>query len=299
MLLLNVTNIFIFFLKEKLPNLRCFSLYSLSELRFYDKIITPLLHRMSNLEQLSLYLSVNRNNRFIDGDDLQKDIINYMGRLNQFRFNIRSTILLKDQIDLLSNEDIEHSFKDFSNNQIISCVNYFLEAKKGQCHIYSYPFTMTSYENIANYFPGGVFTCVCEVSLFDEHPFEHEFFIRITRSFPFMKKLTISNQKPQKNKHYRKLKNNNQDLSIIKYPHLKCLVFDDVHDDYVEQFLLDTKTYLPYSVNLFIDYKPLKRVTHKFTRKGTRINCAKLRYVCYGVYPWDLASRSGDHAQIH
>jgi hypothetical protein len=36
-----------------------------------------------------------------------------------------------------------------------------------------------------------------------------------------------------------------------------------------------------YSVNLFIDYKPLKRVTHKFTRKGTRINCAKLRYVCY------------------
>jgi hypothetical protein len=60
---------------------------------------------------------------------------------------------------------------------------------------------MTSYENIANYFPGGVFTCVCKVSLFDEHPFEHEFFIRITRSFPFMKNLTISNQKPQKNKH--------------------------------------------------------------------------------------------------
>ncbi len=131
-----------------------------------------------------MYLSVDRNNRFIDGDDLQKNIINYMGRLNQFRFNIRSTILLKDQIDLLSNEDIEHSFKDFSNNQIISCVNYFLEAKKGQCHIYSYPFTITSYENIANNFPGGLFTCVCEVSLFDEHPFEHELFIRITQSFP-------------------------------------------------------------------------------------------------------------------
>jgi len=236
---------------------------------------------MSNLEQLSLYLSVDRNNRFIDGDDLQKDIINYMGRLNQFRFNIRSTILLTDQIDLLSNEDIEHSFKDFSNKQIISCVNYFLEAKKGQCHIYSYPFTMTSYENIANNFPGGLFTCVCEVSLFDEHRFEHEFFIRIAQSFPFMKKLTIANQKPQKAKQYRKLKHNNEDLSIIKYPHLKYLDFHDSHDDYVEQFLLDTKTCLPYSVDLYINYKPLKRVTHKFTRKATKINCAKVRYICF------------------
>ncbi|CAF3465394.1 unnamed protein product [Rotaria sp. Silwood1] len=276
--------------KEKLPSLRCFSLYYLSNIRFYDTIIIPLLHRMSNLEQLSLYLSVNRNNGFVDGVDLQQNIINYLPRLNQFRFKIRSTILLNDQTDLLSNEDIQHTFKDFSNSQIISCANYFLESNKGQCHIYSCPFTIRSYENIANNFPGGLFTCVCNVSLFDERPFEHEFFLRIAQSFPFIKKLSINNRKAQKNKQNRKLKNNNQDLLIIEYPYLKWLGFDEAHDDYVEQFLLDTKTCLPSNVDLLIDYKPLKRVTHNFRRKTTQNNCAKVRYRC-----WEKISRFPKH----
>ncbi|CAF4588253.1 unnamed protein product, partial [Rotaria sp. Silwood2] len=57
------------------------------------------------------------------------------------------------------------------------------------------------------------------VSLHDERPFEHEFFLRIAQSFPFMKELTLINKKPQKNK----LNNENQDLLIIKYPHLTKL----------------------------------------------------------------------------
>ena len=49
------------------------------------------------------------------------------------------------------------------------------------------------------------------------------------------------NAKPQKNKLYRKSNNDNQDLSIIKYPHLTSLNLFDAHDDYVEQFLVDTE----------------------------------------------------------
>ncbi|CAF0818578.1 unnamed protein product [Rotaria sp. Silwood1] len=245
-----------------------------------DPLIIPLLHRMSNLEQLSLYLSHAHRNRFINGNDLKQKIINYLPRLNQFRFNIRSTMLLNDQTDLPSNEDIRHTFKDFLNNEIISCVNYFLEYNEGECHIYSYPYTMRSYENITNNFPGGLFTCVCEVSLYDEHPFEHEFFIRIQKSFPFMERLSIINRKAQKDKQCKKLKNTNQDLLIIEYSHLKCLILDEVHYDYVEQFLLDTKACLPYGVNLHIDYQPLKRVTYNFKRNATRINCSKVRYIC-------------------
>ncbi|CAF4758939.1 unnamed protein product, partial [Rotaria sp. Silwood2] len=195
-----------------------------------------------------------------------QNIIDYLPRLNQFQFNIRSTMLLKNQIDLPSNEDIQYTFKDFLNNKIISCVNYFLENNQGQCHIYSYPYTMRRYENIANNFPGGLFTCVYEVSLYDEHPFEHEFFIRIQKSFPFMKRLAIINKKAQKYKQRKKLKNINQDLFVIKYSHLKRLILDEAHDDYVEQFLLDTKTCLPYGVDLYVDYKPLKRVTYNFKR---------------------------------
>ncbi|CAF2774806.1 unnamed protein product [Rotaria sp. Silwood2] len=266
--------------KEKLPNLRRFSLYCLSRAYFYDAVIIPLLHRMPNLEQLSLYFSLGRHNRFIDGNDLKQNIIDCLPRLIEFRFNIRSTIFLKDQIDLPSNKDIEHSFKNFSDNQIISCVNYFLEMNEGECHIYSYPYTITCYHNIANNFAGGLFTCVREVSLFDEHPFEHEFFIRIAQSFPFMTSLAIINRKAQNDKQCEKLKNNNQDLLIIEYPHLKYLYMKEAHDDYVEQFLLDTKTRLPYDVNLYIDFKPLKRVTYNFTRNTTRINCGKVRYTC-------------------
>jgi hypothetical protein len=235
---------------------------------------------MSNLEQLSLYLSLGRCNRFVDGNNLKQNIIDYLPQLKQFQFNIRSPMLLKDQIHLPSNEDIENSFKNFSDNQIICCVNYFLEENEGECHIYTYPYTLTSYENITNNFTGGLFTCVSRVSLYDERPFEHEFFIRIAQSFPFMTSLTIINRHAQNDKQCRKLKKKNQDLFIIEYPHLKHLDLNETHDDYVEQLLLDTKTCLPYDVNLHIDYKSLKRVTYNFTRNITRINCAKVRYRC-------------------
>ncbi|CAF5154778.1 unnamed protein product [Rotaria sp. Silwood1] len=99
------------------------------------------------------------------------------------------------------------------NDQIISGVNYFQEAEKD-----------------------GLFTCVCEVSLFDEDSFEYECFIRIVQSFPFTKNLTIINREPKNHQQYRKLKNNNPDLLIIQYPHLTYLDLDETHDDNVEQF---------------------------------------------------------------
>jgi len=181
-----------------------------------------------------------------------------------------------NQIDLLSNEDIQQTFRDFKDNQIISCVNYFPEAEKARCHVYSYPFTMRYYYYIANNFPGGLFECVHEVSLYDEHPFEHEFFLQIAQSFPSMERLSLINWKQQQKKRCKKSKDDNQDLSIIKYRHLTELMLCEVHDDYVEQFLDDTKICLPNNVCLHVNYKSLRRVTHHFTRDSTRINCSKI-----------------------
>ncbi|CAF3390051.1 unnamed protein product [Rotaria sp. Silwood2] len=121
--------------KEKLPNLRCFSLSSAEKLDLYDEIIIPLLHRMSNLEILMLYFPVSKRRTFIDGNNL-KAIINHMSQLNKFLFNICSFIHFNNQkINLPSNEDIQYSFKDFNYDQIISCVNYFPEAKCDSNHI--------------------------------------------------------------------------------------------------------------------------------------------------------------------
>ncbi|CAF3538070.1 unnamed protein product [Rotaria sordida] len=266
--------------QEKLPNLRCFSLYSDMRVHYYDQFIPPLLHRMLNLEELDLHLKVDRYKGFIDGNDLKENIINNMPRLIQFTFNIRLTNRRPNQTNLPSNEDIKHTFKDFKDNQIISCADFFEENQFSYCHIYSYSYRMKYYDNITNNFPGGLFKYVDNVSLFDERPFEYEFFLQIAQSFPFMKKLTINNNKPQKNKLYKQSKKDNQDLPIIKYLHLTNLYFDQAHDDYIEQFLIDTETYLPYKFYLFVDYEALKRVTENFSRHATRINCAKVHYLC-------------------
>jgi hypothetical protein len=132
---------------------------------------------MSNLEQLRLYFTCSRKQSFIDGNDLKINIINYLPPLKTFKFNICSFIE--------------------NYNQIISCVDYFPDKNEGQCHIYPYPFTLASYERITNNFPGGLFPRVRKISLFDEHPFEHEFFLRLRHSFPLLKDLTVTNWKAQ------------------------------------------------------------------------------------------------------
>ncbi|CAF4684620.1 unnamed protein product, partial [Rotaria sp. Silwood2] len=54
-----------------------------------------------------------------------------------------------------------------------------------ECHIYSYPYKFNVYKNITNNFPGGLYKCVREMSLMDERPFEHEFFLRIAQSLRY------------------------------------------------------------------------------------------------------------------
>ncbi|CAF3334282.1 unnamed protein product [Rotaria sp. Silwood2] len=204
-----------------------------------------------------------------------------MPLLNTLTFNIHSSIYFNNQIDLISNEDIQKTFKNFKQNEIISCVDYFPKAKKCQCHIYSHPYKLKHYYNITNNFPGGIFEYVREISLFDERPFKHEFFLQISQSFPLLKKLTVINVKQQNNKHSRISKNGKENLSIIKYPHLTELDLTLVHKDYIRQFLLDTKTCLPNNVYLLIDYRLTKKITRNFTRNTTRTNCAKLGYVFF------------------
>ena len=156
-------------------------------------------------------------------------------------------------------------------NQTISYVNNFPEANQCHCHIYSYPYTLTHYKNITNHFSGGLFKCVRTVLLYDEYPFEHEFFLQIAQSFPFMEKLTVHNRKLQKN--------NNQQCSIIEYPHLTEIHLVETHENYVEQFLINSKTRLLNNVMIHIKYESLQNVTHNFTRAATRINCSKIKYI--------------------
>ncbi|CAF2130851.1 unnamed protein product, partial [Rotaria magnacalcarata] len=241
-----------------IPSLKHFSLYSERDTDKYNELIVPLVCRMTNLEELNLHLVVYCEKRFIDGYDLKRNVISRLLQLNKFVFNIRSRLPLNDQAYLSSNEDCQRSFNE------------------GQCHIYSSPYPAKYYEYITNNFPDGLFKYVREVSLYDERPFEHEFFIKIAKCFPFMEKLTVYNKKPQLNKFDERSTDDNRHLSVIQYPYLRLLDLFDARDDYAEQFLLEFKTCLPIKVDLHVHFSTLNRVTHNFTRNATRMNCAKI-----------------------
>ncbi|CAF1629902.1 unnamed protein product [Rotaria magnacalcarata] len=262
--------------KVKIPNLKRFCLSCVLPTSHYNDLILPLICRMSNLEQLGLYLMVNVSSTFIDGETLKKDILNRMPQLKQFAFDIYSYMIINNLMNLPSRADIQQTFKDFQNITVISCVDYFLERSQGQCHVYSYPSLMKYYENATNNFPGGLYPYVRVVSLYDKYPFEHAFFIRIQKSFPFMRTLSVNNFQPQNHKESCKSMNGCQNLSIAQYNYLNKLNIQHVHDDYIEEFLLNTKTYFQNDLSLNIDYESLERVTRNFTRDDTRINCTKI-----------------------
>jgi hypothetical protein len=70
--------------------------------------------------------------------------------------------------------------------------------------------------------------------------------------------------------------NSNCHLSIVEYSHLIELDIEQVHDDYVEEFLCHTKTCFRQNISLHIGGDALLRVTKRFTRKDTRMNCTKV-----------------------
>ena len=234
------------------------------------KTVLPLLSRMSNLERLGLYFIIDHNTTVIDENFLKKHFLSSLMKLNEFQFFITSYVSSRMQSNLLSTKDIQQTFIDFKTNSIISYIDYFPEMNKCKYHIYSYPSQMTYYNNITNNFPGGLYEYVREVSLFDEKPFEHEFFLRIQKSFPVMERLWVNNKKPQNRKEL------NENFALIQYSSLLEIHIGNVHDDYIEEFLFDTKTHLSKNVNLYIKYESLERVTHNFTRESTRINCTKV-----------------------
>jgi hypothetical protein len=62
-------------IQDSLPNLKCFSLTSYRGTRGYDILVVPLLRRMLNLEELTLYLHILGGSIFISGSDLDNEIL--------------------------------------------------------------------------------------------------------------------------------------------------------------------------------------------------------------------------------
>jgi hypothetical protein len=248
---------------------------------------------MSNLEELGLYI-FSENASIIDGYNLEENILNYVTKLKTFKFNISSVIPFNNQVNLPSNDEIQNTFQNFKTYKITSYINCFPKQNQFHCLIYSDPYPSTYYHNITNNFRGGLFNNVTEISLFDERPFEHEFFLQIAKSFPFITGLLMHNRESQKN--------DNQQCSIIEFPYLRNLDLIKTHENYLEQFLNNTKIHLLNNIQLYVDYNCLQRVTNNFTSDTTRINCGKVEYLILSNRPelsLDLMKDYFPHAEIY
>ncbi|CAF3233891.1 unnamed protein product [Rotaria sp. Silwood2] len=267
---------------KTLSNMKYFSLSSYRQTKEYDSHILPLIHQMKYLEKLILSLNVYQRSTFIDGIHLENEMLIYLPQLQIFEFNIVTyNEYMSNEIYMQSNNDLRRTFLNWRYGHV-DCYISSYPNNEARSHIFSLPCNKTDMYIISYGFLGGFHTNVRILFLIDRvYPFKHEFFHRIARAFPLITELTVLNNRDFNNTD----ENNNQMKSIIEFHHLTSLTIHFERAIYVEQFLVDTNTYLPNLINLAVSYDNLVTVTNNFTRHSTRHNCTKVRILEFTTSP--------------
>ncbi|CAF1414639.1 unnamed protein product [Rotaria sordida] len=269
---------------KTVSNLKCFSLFSFRRTIEYDSHIVPFIRRMSQLEKLTLSLIVYGRTSFIDGTHLVNDILSKMSHLHTFIFNIITQNVIMAEEFLPAPDDVQRELIQRGYN--VNCYTDYNVLNNGQCHIYSLPFIMERMHIHSSKFLGGLFLTVRHLHMRNfVHPFEHDFFARISQAFPLLNKLTIYNISGQKKKLTNLKDEHKQTWSIIEFSHLMTLHLSMSDMDYVEEFLFDFNTRLPCLNTLYIKYKHLVMITENFTKNAARINCSKLEHIIFDSKP--------------
>jgi hypothetical protein len=254
--------------------MKCFSFKSHKPVSFYNEEVVPLLRRMPNLEQLTLYLSIIEDDlRYIDGNRLSDEVLIHMPRLNKFIFSIDTWCRnMNNNINYPSNDDILRSFIGKSiYHQVDSYTRKAPMVKDGRCHIYSLPYQFHMFHSLNNSFSGGMFETVVWLEMADIRSFEHDFFKLISQCFPLLRKLTVRNHQQQQAKQHSS--------TSFTFPHLTTLSVKHADTDYAGQFLFNRKVCVPNLLHLHIQYESLAMITNNFTNDTIRLNCAQLRSV--------------------
>ena len=227
---------------------------------------------MRYLEDLTLYLCMKGGNKIIDATSVQNDILHYMPQLQSFTFYISTYADTRDLSSGLPRQDISIGYPN-----TFSFVNH-VSPYAVVCSIFSLPFEFDYLADLGNVFPDVVFTKVTYLFVRDIDVFKHEFFVRIARSFPLLKHLCILNIESQLSADLLASSSDHlQSYSMIEYSYLESLDVSDSHKDYLEQFLNETKTYVPCLTELKVCGRALKTVTENFSREVTRRNCATIK----------------------
>ncbi|CAF3872857.1 unnamed protein product [Rotaria sp. Silwood1] len=216
----NATNVY---KMNNLPDLKCFYLQYDCLSDIYDSQILPLLRRMSNIESLNLYLTIDNQTTFIDGEHIYNEIIVHMSQLQTLNFCFCTFIQFDYLVHHLFKDDILQTFSNIMCQQVDCMINYRRYDVK--YHVFSLTFMFDYLPLIDNIFPNIIFNHV----------------IRLM-SFPLLKELHVFNLMSQSSISNKLNSNDNQlHSTITEYPYLTLLNLGFVHHDYIDQFLNDKK----------------------------------------------------------
>jgi hypothetical protein len=234
---------------------------------------------MLYLEKLTLYLRVTCKVVFIDPIRLLNQFSTYSSRLDSFKFYLSTENNKDDLVRYLSNNHIKQNYMNIGYQDISNMVCF--APNTGTYHVFTLPFEFQWLLSIGNIFPNIIFNNVIGLWVGDVIPFEHEFFVRIAKAFPLLKKLSVSDFSSL-SYNAKKSSDNIRSYEIVEYPHLTSLDITRTNTTYVEQFLNETKTHLPCLAELKVRYEDFRIITEDFTREVTRRNCVNVTRLITG-----------------
>lgn len=230
---------------------------------------------MSQLEELTLDLFIENRDTIVDGTHLHDEILLHMPQLKKFIFHICTDCEDIDLSNQLSCNDIQQTFDKIGKKQVACILNSIVDECIG--HVFSLPFSFDRLQWIGNTFPDIIFHFVVFLKIHEVNALQHEFFLRLARSFPLLNELHVTCFEPQtwnrKKFHY----DNDQSYSIIEFPRLTSLNLFNTDADYLEQFLNKKKTHVPRLIELTPYYSQLLFVMKNFTRESTQHTCAQIQ----------------------
>jgi hypothetical protein len=213
-----------------------------------------------------------------------------MPRLHTFSFYIESEIRFDNSVHHLSDNDIQQTFTNIGYHQI-ACNVHYCRNRRAICQLFSLPFIFNRLERITNKFPNIIFNNVTYLKALDVIPFKYEFFIRIAKAFPSLKHFSIINPFSPLWDIDSDTDDNIDSHPYIEYLNLTSLDVNYADDYYIEQFLLNTKTYVPCLTEIKIRFDQLQTVTENFTRDATRYSCRNIKRLIFKKtmnYPKEL-----------
>jgi hypothetical protein len=233
---------------------------------------------MLYLEKLTLYLCIKKQGVFIDPIHLINEFSIYMQRLNSFNFYLSTENKSNDLVHYLSNNDAQRTYMNIGYREVSSIVCFAVDI--GVYHIFTLPFQFEELGFIGSIFPNIVFNYVIRLWVRDRIPFGHEFFLRLAQAVPLLENLHVTSL-CTKSYDAKKSSDDVQSYQIVEYPHLTSLDILRTDTHYIEQFIDESKTYLPCLTELTVLYEKLRIITNNFTRESTRHNCANVKRLIF------------------